>query len=242
MKHLLAALLLCLTVGAGAAPLPATGTVEVLFTPWDDAEGAIVRALGEARAKASMSRPSCSPAVRSPGRCRRPRRAASRWRCWPIARCWKRATSRCCPACGPAASRSGWKRATPRPQQGAADRCRRRPDAVVITGSYNFTWSAQARNAENLLILRGNPALVRRYLDNWRRHRDEAEKMTEPLNDGKRPAPGSGSEVLPTCAKPDLVWQLLALAPACCWPSSASACCVGRRPATGAPGNSATAA
>ena len=48
MKHLLAALLLCLTVAAGAAPLPATGTVEVLFTPWDDAEGAIIRALGKA--------------------------------------------------------------------------------------------------------------------------------------------------------------------------------------------------
>ena len=30
---------------------------------------------------------------------------------------------------------------------------------AVITGSYNFTWSAQARNAENVLILRGNPAV-----------------------------------------------------------------------------------
>ena len=50
-------------------------------------------------------------------------------------------------------------------------------DPVVITGSYNFSWSAQARNAENLLILRGNPALARRYLDNWQRHRSEAEKM-----------------------------------------------------------------
>ena len=49
MRRLLAALLLCLTVGAGATPLPAMGTVEVLFTPWDDAEGAIVRALGEAK-------------------------------------------------------------------------------------------------------------------------------------------------------------------------------------------------
>ena len=49
MKKLLAALLLCLTVGAGATALPAAGTVEVLFTPWDDAEGAIVRVLGEAR-------------------------------------------------------------------------------------------------------------------------------------------------------------------------------------------------
>ncbi|MEK7736576.1 MAG: phospholipase D-like domain-containing protein, partial [Pseudomonadota bacterium] len=46
--------------------------------------------------------------------------------------------------------------------------------STVITGSYNFTFSAQARNAENLLILRGNPRLARAYLDNWRRHRGEA--------------------------------------------------------------------
>ena len=48
---LLLTLALCFSVnvGAGGTPLPATGTVEVLFTPWDDAEGAIVRALGEAR-------------------------------------------------------------------------------------------------------------------------------------------------------------------------------------------------
>jgi phosphatidylserine/phosphatidylglycerophosphate/cardiolipin synthase-like enzyme len=49
------------------------------------------------------------------------------------------------------------------------------PDGMVITGSYNFTWSAQARNAENLLILRGNRALQQRYLANWQRHRAEAE-------------------------------------------------------------------
>ena len=32
-----------------AVELPATGTVEVLFTPWDDAEGALLREIGEAR-------------------------------------------------------------------------------------------------------------------------------------------------------------------------------------------------
>ncbi|MBI4987070.1 MAG: phospholipase D family protein, partial [Rhodocyclales bacterium] len=47
-------------------------------------------------------------------------------------------------------------------------------DPVVVTGSYNFTYSAQARNAENLLFLRGNKALARAYLDNWQRHRQEA--------------------------------------------------------------------
>lgn len=46
-----------------------------------------------------------------------------------------------------------------------------RPDAAVITGSFNFTHAAQYRNAENLLILRGNPLLVEAYAANWRRHR-----------------------------------------------------------------------
>jgi phosphatidylserine/phosphatidylglycerophosphate/cardiolipin synthase-like enzyme len=52
---------------------------------------------------------------------------------------------------------------------------------VVITGSYNFSFSAQARNAENLLILRGNRALARDYLSNWRRHRDEALPYAEAI-------------------------------------------------------------
>lgn len=45
------------------------------------------------------------------------------------------------------------------------------PEAVVITGSFNFTHAAQYRNAENLLILRGNPLLAEAYAANWRRHR-----------------------------------------------------------------------
>ncbi|BBO20241.1 MAG: endonuclease [Rhodocyclaceae bacterium] len=47
-------------------------------------------------------------------------------------------------------------------------------DGTVVTGSYNFTWSARTRNAENVLILRGNPVVLRAYLDNWKRHRAEA--------------------------------------------------------------------
>lgn len=43
-------------------------------------------------------------------------------------------------------------------------------EAAVITGSYNYTWSAQARNAENLLVLRDNPQLMALYLANWQRH------------------------------------------------------------------------
>ena len=44
-------------------------------------------------------------------------------------------------------------------------------DSAVVTGSFNFTLSAQNRNAENLLVLRGNPNLAEAYAANWRRHR-----------------------------------------------------------------------
>ncbi|HEV2612679.1 MAG TPA: phospholipase D-like domain-containing protein [Noviherbaspirillum sp.] len=46
--------------------------------------------------------------------------------------------------------------------------------ATVVTGSYNFTWTAQHRNAENILVSRRNPALASRYTSNWERHRREA--------------------------------------------------------------------
>lgn len=48
------------------------------------------------------------------------------------------------------------------------------PDAAVITGSFNFTWTAQHKNAENILVARNNPALAARYATNWERHRQDA--------------------------------------------------------------------
>jgi len=47
-------------------------------------------------------------------------------------------------------------------------------EPVVITGSYNWTWSAQHRNAENLVIVRRNPELTRAYVQNWERRRRDA--------------------------------------------------------------------
>jgi phosphatidylserine/phosphatidylglycerophosphate/cardiolipin synthase-like enzyme len=47
-------------------------------------------------------------------------------------------------------------------------------DAAVITGSYNWTYAAQYKNAENVLILRHNPDIVNAYAANWRRHSADA--------------------------------------------------------------------
>lgn len=44
------------------------------------------------------------------------------------------------------------------------------PSARIVTGSYNFTRAAQHKNAENVVFISGNDALVRAYVANWQRH------------------------------------------------------------------------
>lgn len=48
------------------------------------------------------------------------------------------------------------------------------PAAAVITGSYNFTHSAQSRNAENVVVLSGNRAVTDRFVDNFEQRRRQA--------------------------------------------------------------------
>lgn len=48
-------------------------------------------------------------------------------------------------------------------------------EAMLITGSYNFTHAAQFKNAENLLVIKGNDTLAQAYLKNWQRHREHAQ-------------------------------------------------------------------
>ena len=40
-------------------------------------------------------------------------------------------------------------------------------DKTVMTGSFNFTKAAETKNAENLLVLRDNPALAKLYTQDW---------------------------------------------------------------------------
>jgi phosphatidylserine/phosphatidylglycerophosphate/cardiolipin synthase-like enzyme len=47
---------------------------------------------------------------------------------------------------------------------------------VVITGSFNFTTSAEEHNAENMLVIR-NPDLAITYMKNWDAHLHHSEKV-----------------------------------------------------------------
>ena len=49
------------------------------------------------------------------------------------------------------------------------------PEAALITGSFNFTQAAQHKNSENVLVIRGNKALTDLYLKNWRQHYEHSE-------------------------------------------------------------------
>jgi phosphatidylserine/phosphatidylglycerophosphate/cardiolipin synthase-like enzyme len=40
----------------------------------------------------------------------------------------------------------------------------------VITGSFNFTKAAEDHNAENMLVIDGDPELVAKYTANWKAH------------------------------------------------------------------------
>jgi len=65
-------------------------------------------------------------------------------------------------------------------------------DATVLTGSFNYTWSAEHRNAENLLLIH-DPALAALYARNWRVAEARARPLTTPAAaPPARPNAGAG--------------------------------------------------
>ena len=47
--------------------------------------------------------------------------------------------------------------------------------STLITGSFNFTKAAEEKNAENLLVIKGNKPLVDRYIRNFEEHKGHSE-------------------------------------------------------------------
>jgi phosphatidylserine/phosphatidylglycerophosphate/cardiolipin synthase-like enzyme len=50
---------------------------------------------------------------------------------------------------------------------------------TLLTGSFNFTQHAENENAENLLVIKGHPALVKMYKENFHTHKSHA-RAAEP--------------------------------------------------------------
>lgn len=50
--------------------------------------------------------------------------------------------------------------------------------STLITGSFNFTKAAEEKNAENLLVMKGNKPLVNRYIQNFEEHKGHSEQYS----------------------------------------------------------------
>lgn len=163
--------------GARKRDLPARGSIELAFSPADDPEAALIRVIRDARetlhvqAYVFTSKPIAKALIAA-------HRSGVRIEVLADANMNGRGKSNAVPllleAGIPVAFETEYAAAHNKVVIADANES----SCTVVTGSYNFTWSAKRRNAENLLILRGNCPLARAYLDNWRRHRAAATPVT----------------------------------------------------------------
>ncbi len=64
---------------------------------------------------------------------------------------------------------------------------------TLVTGSFNFTHQAEAENAENLLVIKGHPELLKAYRQNFADHKAHA-REAQPKAQPKAPAAHHGTE------------------------------------------------
>ena len=178
-----ACLLCCACFTAVAAEAAAEGTTEALFSPWDDVEGRLLAAIGSARLSVHVQ----AYLLTSRSIAKALKQAQQRGVDVQIladAEMVKGGNSRIPDLV--AAGIPVWletRYANAHNKIMLIDVAG--PHPTVMTGSYNFTWSAQARNAENLLILRDNRAMADKYLKNWQRHRRDAQPYDETRRSGQ---------------------------------------------------------
>jgi phosphatidylserine/phosphatidylglycerophosphate/cardiolipin synthase-like enzyme len=160
--------------GAVQAASTATGpTLQAVFTPWDDVEGVLVETIARARERVLVQAYLLTSKQISAALIAARRRGLDVQVLLDAGQLEKVPSSTA--ALLAAAGVAVWVETK---YQNAHNKVMLidpgHPDAAVVTGSYNFTWTAQHRNAENVLIVRADRRLAARYLENWERHRADA--------------------------------------------------------------------
>jgi phosphatidylserine/phosphatidylglycerophosphate/cardiolipin synthase-like enzyme len=149
--------------------LPARGTVQVAFTPWDNAEGMIVDCIRRAKTQILVQAFSFTSRTLANALIAARRRGVDVRVIADREQTFSGEASRI-----PDLVHSGIPVTLEVRYQSAHNKVMvidaATADAAVITGSYNWTHAAQRKNAENVLILRHNPDIANAYAANWRRH------------------------------------------------------------------------
>jgi len=153
--------------------LPARGTVQVAFTPWDNAEGLIIDGIRRAKHQILVQAFSFTSRALANALMAAKRRGVDVQVMADREQTFSGEASRI-----PDLAQAGIPVMLELRYQSAHNKVMvmdaGTADAAVITGSYNWTYAAQYKNAENVLILRHNPDIANVYAANWRRHFAEA--------------------------------------------------------------------
>ncbi len=169
----------CLAAGYAAqafessSTVPSTGTIEYAFTPGGDAAGLIVRTIDEARSQVLVlaftftHHDIAAALIRAHQRGIDVQVIADREQ----SAAFESAAMRALVGAGIPVFTDA--------EHGAAhnkvvivDQASAHP--AVATGSFNFTFAAQNRNAENVLVMRDNPDLAHAFFGTWQQHREHA--------------------------------------------------------------------
>lgn len=180
MKRLALCSLAWVLLWGSGAPLraeeshPARGQITVAFSPWDDAEALLLKTLSEARRSIHVQAYLLTSQTIADGLIQAKQRGVP---VWVLADAQQAENSdlsqvpRLAQAGIPVALETRYSIAHNKVMLVDAES----EDCAVITGSYNFTQSARTRNAENLLLIKGDSQLAATYLANWRRHQADAQ-------------------------------------------------------------------
>ena len=185
MRRTLLLLVLLVACVAGAQPLrregqeaapaqiPARGTVQMAFTPWDNAEGMIVDCIRQARRQILVQAYSFTSRALANALIAAKRRGVDVQVLADREQTFGGEASRI-----PELDQAGIPVMLEVRYQSAHNKVMvidsGTADAAVVTGSYNWTYAAQNKNAENVLILRHSPNIANAYAANWRRHAADA--------------------------------------------------------------------
>ena len=158
---------------AGAAPIVAQGTLQSAFAPWDDVESLIINVIAGAKKKIAMQAYLLTSKNIAEALVEAHKRGVEVLVLADAEQLNKSELSRL-----PDLVDAGIPVWLETKYQNAHNKIivvdPATQEATVITGSYNFTWSAQHKNAENILIVRKNIPLAAQYFANWERHKQDA--------------------------------------------------------------------
>lgn len=183
IRHFAVAVVMCLFAAFGAhafdtvpqqsQPMVAQGTLQAAFAPWDDIEGLILVSLDGARKQVLVQAYLLTSKKIANALIAAHRRGVDVRVLVDAEQLLKGESSKV-----PDLASAGIPVWLETKYQNAHDKIividAMARDAIVITGSYNFTWSAQHKNSENILIARSNPALASQFASNWERHQHDS--------------------------------------------------------------------